>query len=117
MEKYPVRSVSTSVREQLILLDCTEFSQQKKKLTIQEAGDWTIPINGARSRSTLVLKSPKIWFESVEVKFYVNGEDREQMVELSVEGKEASCRYWRPVKSACSMVGKVARNKANRCYC
>ena len=39
---------------------------------------------------------------------YVNGDDREQMVELSVEGKKQVVDIGDLIKSACSMIiGKV----------
>ena len=86
------------------------FPSEEDQLTIQEAGDWIDlqlmelvqkKYTGAQVTKDMVRK----WKEEFS---YVSGDDREQMVELSVEGKKQVVDIGDLVKSACSMVvGKV----------
>ena len=86
------------------------FPTEEDQVTIQEAGDWIDlqlmelvqkKYTGAQVTKDMIRK----WKEEFS---YVNGEDREQMVELSVEGKKQVVDIGDLVKSACSMVvGKV----------
>ena len=86
------------------------FPTEEDQVTIQEAGDWIDmrlmelvqkKYTGAQVTKDMVRK----WKEEFS---YVNGEDREQMVELSVEGKKQVVDIGDLIKAACSMViGKV----------
>ena len=86
------------------------FPTEEDQLTIQEAGDWIDlqlmelvqkKYTGAQVTKDMVRK----WKEEFS---YVNGDDREQMVELSVEGKKQVVDIGDLIKSACSMIiGKV----------
>ena len=75
-------------------------------MTIQEAGDWIDmqlmelvqkKFTGAQLTKDMVRK----WKEEYS---YVNGDEREQMVELSVEGKKQVVDIGDLIKAACSMV-------------
>jgi rod shape-determining protein MreB len=86
------------------------FPTEEDQLTIQEAGDWIDmqlmglvqkKYTGAQVTKDMVRK----WKEEFS---YVDGEDREQMVELSVEGKKQVVDIGDLIKTACTMVvGKV----------
>ena len=82
------------------------FPTDEDQLTIQEAGDWidmqlmTLvqkKFTGAQVTKDMVRK----WKEEYS---YVDGEDRVQMVELSVEGKKQEVDVGDLIKSACSMI-------------
>ena len=86
------------------------FPTEEDQLTIQEAGDWIDmqlmgvvqkKYTGAQVTKDMVRK----WKEEFS---YVDGEDKEQMVELSVEGKKQVVDIGDLIKAACTMVvGKV----------
>jgi rod shape-determining protein MreB len=86
------------------------FPTEEDQLTIQEAGDWIDEqlmelvkkkYTGAQVTKDMVRK----WKEEFS---YISGDDREQMVELSVEGKKQIVDIGDLVKAACSMIiGKV----------
>ena len=82
------------------------FPTDEDQVTIQEAGDWidmqlmTLvqkKFTGAQVTKDMVRK----WKEEYS---YVDGEDRVQMVELSVEGKKQEVDVGDLIKSACSMI-------------
>ena len=86
------------------------FPSEEDQLTITEAGDWIDEqlvelirkkYTGAQVTKDMVRK----WKEEFS---YVSGDDREQMVELSVEGKKQVVDIGDLVKDACGLIiGKV----------
>jgi rod shape-determining protein MreB len=82
------------------------FPAEEDQLTIEEAGDWIDEqlmdlvkkkFTGAQITKDMVRK----WKEAHS---YVDGDDRVQMVELSVEGKKQDVDVGDLIKEACSMI-------------
>jgi len=82
------------------------FPTDEDQVTINEAGDWIDlqlmelvkkKYTGAQVTKDMVRK----WKEEFS---YVNGDDREQMIELSVEGKKQVVDIGDLIKAACSMI-------------
>ncbi len=82
------------------------FPSEEDQLTINEAGDWIDlqlmdlvkkKYTGAQVTKDMVRK----WKEEFS---YVNGDNREQMIELSVEGKKQVVDIGDLIKGACSLI-------------
>ena len=86
------------------------FPSEEDQLTIQEAGDWIdVQLMGLVQKKYTGAQVTKDMVRKWKEEFsYVSGDDREQMVELSVDGKKQVVDIGDLIKSACSMViGKV----------
>ena len=82
------------------------FPSEDDELTVEEAGDWLdnqlMDLIGKKYTGAQVTKDMvRIWKEEFS---YVTGDDRECMVELSVEGKKQVVDIGDLIKNACEML-------------